>query len=243
MTNEFLLPLSEILVRTALALLAGVIIGLEREISNHPAGIKTHSLVCIGSALTSMLACEMGLEVEGMARVNLDISRIAAGVVTGIGFIGAGTIIKQRNSVILGLTTAATLWVTACLGLAIGMGYYLISIAAIVAVLIVVISFRFIGNKLKAMSGVNKIEVAFTKVNEVTNFIAEYCENKHIQIMRTDYLQSKSSATEEGDKVYRRLYVLKFPKGLMLGSVLRDWNMQDGVVTAREADKFDEADV
>jgi len=114
----------EIILKLFLAIALGGLIGLERESSHKPAGFRTHILICMGSAMMMILSM---LLVQEEVFSQSDLSRIAAGVITGIGFIGAGTIIQARGSVI-GLTTAATLWAVAGLGLVIGAGYYLASI-------------------------------------------------------------------------------------------------------------------
>ncbi len=101
--------------RMLLAVLCGGLIGIEREIIRRPAGLRTHMLVCLGSCVFMIVSMKF----------NLDPARIAAGVVTGMGFIGAGTIIaeKEKNQeIVLGITTAASLWTTSSIGLLIGMG-------------------------------------------------------------------------------------------------------------------------
>jgi putative Mg2+ transporter-C (MgtC) family protein len=128
-----LLTNGEIVLRIALSLLVGVIIGYERSRSQKPAGIRTYSLVCIGSTLF-MIVSVYGFPVSNELR-NTDPARIAAQVVTGIGFLGAGVIWKDRGYV-RGLTTAANLWITAGLGLAIGVGMYFLTLTTVIAVFI-----------------------------------------------------------------------------------------------------------
>ncbi len=130
----------EIALRLGLAVLCGGLVGMEREAHNRPAGFRTHILVCVGSALLMMVSrygfgdvLEPGFEV--------DPSRIAAGVITGIGFLGAGTILQQRGS-IRGLTTAASIWVVSGIGLAAGIGFYM---GAGLATFIVLISLVLLG--------------------------------------------------------------------------------------------------
>lgn len=106
----------ELVLRLILAAIIGSFIGMEREVSNRPAGLRTHILVTVGSALITLVSKE--------AFIGGDPARIAAQIVTGIGFLGAGTIIKTGSS-IKGLTTAASLWISAGIGIAIGSGYYL----------------------------------------------------------------------------------------------------------------------
>jgi putative Mg2+ transporter-C (MgtC) family protein len=113
----------EIALRLLLAFVLGGLIGFERESHNHPAGFRTHILVCAGSALIMMVSAYGFTSQMGEGFLS-DPGRIAAGVVTGIGFLGAGTIIQQRGSV-RGLTTAATIWVVSGIGLAAGIGFYL----------------------------------------------------------------------------------------------------------------------
>jgi putative Mg2+ transporter-C (MgtC) family protein len=115
----------EALLRLALAAALGAAVGLERELREREAGLRTHLLVSLGSALFT-IASAYGFRdflVEGGALVRTDPTRIAAQIVTGIGFLGAGAIIRQGLSV-RGLTTAATLWVVAAIGLTTGAGYY-----------------------------------------------------------------------------------------------------------------------
>lgn len=119
----------EIILRLILATLLGGIIGFEREVGNRPAGLRTHILVSVGAALI-MLVSKYGFE------GNTDSARLAAQVVSGIGFLGAGTILRTGNS-IQGLTTAASIWVCAGLGLAIGNGFY---VGAIVSGILVLLS-------------------------------------------------------------------------------------------------------
>ncbi len=111
----------QIIIRLLLAFALGGIIGFEREIHGRVAGLRTHILVCIGACLIMLTSMNIFEIYKGQAQV--DPARIAAGVITGIGFLGAGTIIRFKASV-RGLTTAASLWVAAAIGLAVGSGFY-----------------------------------------------------------------------------------------------------------------------
>jgi putative Mg2+ transporter-C (MgtC) family protein len=112
----------QIIVRLVLAFVLGGLIGFERELHGRAAGLRTHILVSLGSALIMLTSMHMFYLYREVA--TIDPSRIAAGVITGIGFLGAGTIIRFKASV-RGLTTAASLWAVAGIGLAIGSGFYL----------------------------------------------------------------------------------------------------------------------
>ena len=117
---------SDVLIRVALALLASALVGLEREKTKHAAGMRTHMLVCVGATLITLVSMDVFPE---------DPARVAAGIVTGIGFLGAGTIFRDKNNV-RGLTTAASIWAVAGVGLAIGTGALFIAAVATVAMLI-----------------------------------------------------------------------------------------------------------
>ena len=125
----------ELVLRLVLSAAIGGVIGIEREANNRPAGFRTHILVTLGAALIMLISIE---GFNGMG--SSDPSRLAAQVVSGIGFLGAGTIIRNGNN-IKGLTTAASLWVCAGVGLAIGGGYYL---GGLISALIVFISLTFL---------------------------------------------------------------------------------------------------
>jgi putative Mg2+ transporter-C (MgtC) family protein len=118
--------------RLALSALLSGVIGIERSIRGKPAGLRTHLLVSLGSSLIMLISIKMGDLYPGK---GVDPTRIAANVVAGLGFLGAGTIIHSRGS-IQGLTTAASLWATGAIGLAVGCEYYQAAIQATIAILL-----------------------------------------------------------------------------------------------------------
>jgi len=130
-----MLPDWELILRLLLAALLGSVIGIERERLLWAAGLRTHMLVCVGSCLI-MIVSAFGFAGVLGPHVILDPSRIAAQVVTGVGFLGAGSIIL-RNEVVKGLTTAASLWAVAAVGLAVGGGLYMAAAATTVIILII----------------------------------------------------------------------------------------------------------
>ena len=131
------------------AFLLGGVIGLEREKKGHIAGLRTHILVCVGSCLIMLTSIYVYEMYQGKAAV--DPSRIAAGVVTGIGFLGAGTIIRsiRGSEGIKGLTTAASIWVSSAIGLAVGCGYLSGAIAATVVTFLTLSFLKTFENKLQ----------------------------------------------------------------------------------------------
>ncbi len=120
----------EMVLRLLLATALGAIIGYQRERAGKPAGLRTHILICVGAAIFTIAS------LYGFG-AGADPARVAAGIVAGIGFLGAGAIIRTGEGIVAGLTTAATIWVVAGIGLAAGAGLYLVSAVATGVILIV----------------------------------------------------------------------------------------------------------
>jgi putative Mg2+ transporter-C (MgtC) family protein len=131
----------EMCIRLLLAALLGSLIGLERERLLWAAGLRTHMLVCVGSCLLMIVSSFGFQDALAMAHTELDPSRVAAQVVSGIGFLGAGSILL-RGEVIRGLTTAASLWTVAAIGLAVGGGLYAVSTAATFIILVILVAIK-----------------------------------------------------------------------------------------------------
>ncbi len=156
-----MLSIYEIFVRLFIALILGGIIGIEREGIRRPAGLRTHILVCIGSSLVMLSGIYLSDIFINIA--SIDPSRLGAQVISGIGFLGAGTILKV-NSGVKGLTTAASLWSVAGIGIACGIGFYW---GAIICTLLILFSLMVFG----------KIE-RYIKARDHELFIEILCENK-----------------------------------------------------------------
>lgn len=123
------------LLRLLLAAALGGIVGLERERRDKPAGFRTHLLICVGAALLTEISIRVAAA-GSEGGFQSDPGRIAAQIVSGIGFLGAGTIVQARANVVMGLTTAASLWVVAAIGMAVGAGQLLLALATTVVVMI-----------------------------------------------------------------------------------------------------------
>ncbi|MBU2535132.1 MAG: MgtC/SapB family protein [Chloroflexota bacterium] len=128
----------EMVLRLLLAAALGAIIGYQRERAGKQAGLRTHILISVGAALISLLS------IYGFGAAS-DPARVAAGVVVGVGFLGAGVILHRQGGIVAGLTTAATIWVVAGIGLAAGTGLYIVAAVATALVLGVLIMPRWIG--------------------------------------------------------------------------------------------------
>jgi len=125
--NLDLSPDAVAVLRLVLAAVLGGAIGIQRELVGKPAGLRTHMLICVAACLLTLASYRFG---EGS-----DPSRIAAGIVTGIGFLGAGAILQRRSGIVEGLTTAATIWVIAAIGLSVGAGLYLLSVMTTIIIM------------------------------------------------------------------------------------------------------------
>lgn len=143
----------EIAIRILMAIVIGGIIGYEREYRKRPAGFRTHILVCLGATIVSILEDQLRIHVINYIVINpksaevikLDLGRIGAQVVSGIGFLGAGSIMRD-NGKAGGFTTAASIWVTGCLGLSIGWGFYNLAFISMIGIIIVLVTLKKIEN-------------------------------------------------------------------------------------------------
>ncbi|MEL7626692.1 MAG: MgtC/SapB family protein [Anaerolineaceae bacterium] len=154
------IPLPDMFLRIGLSLVLGGIIGFERERDSQPAGLRTHMILVIGACLAMMLSINIA------NAAGTDPNRLAAQVVSGIGFLGAGAILRSGFTV-KGLTTATTLWTMAIVGLAVGAGYYLVSVFTTVMLMIV-------------LSVLDVIEKRFVRINVIRNIIIEVHDTKGI---------------------------------------------------------------
>lgn len=143
------------------ALAAGALIGLERSYHGRPAGFRTHTLVCVASSALMMITAYQEWWVSGSAteHVTLDPTRMAQGIMTGIGFLGAGVVVKEGLT-IRGLTTAASIWITAAIGVLAGIGFYFVLTVVTVITLGTLSVFRWIEAKMPAQS-YSRLEVKF----------------------------------------------------------------------------------
>ncbi|MDF2673874.1 MAG: methyltransferase [Clostridiales bacterium] len=155
----------EILLRFVLSIFVGGLIGYEREYQNRPAGFITHILVCVGASIIAMIqiliiedSIHMLLMHPNLANsLKVDSGRLVSQVVSGVGFLGAGAILHNKGSV-TGLTTAATLWVVACIGIAIGMGYYFLGITSAIGVFSVLVVLRKVKFKIQKKATSKQME-------------------------------------------------------------------------------------
>lgn len=154
----------EIILRLMLAIVIGGIIGAEREYQNKSAGFRTMMLIAMGSALFTIIS----LDIEG----TMSPDRIAANIVTGIGFVGAGVIFKSDTGV-NGITTASTIWVTAALGMAVGAGYEWIAIAGCILLLPILYAFGIIEKWFDRLNSLHVYKIACPYRSEVVHYFEQ----------------------------------------------------------------------
>ncbi|MBR8701015.1 hypothetical protein IX317_002190 [Fusobacterium sp. DD29] len=214
------ISLESIAFRIMLAIIIGGMIGYERGTNNRPAGFRTHILVCLGATIVSLIQDHLRINILNYAIANptvaqvikSDLGRIGAQVVSGIGFLGAGTIIREKKT-IAGLTTAASIWVTGCIGLGIGWGFYTLSILSGISVLVVLVTFKRVEtilidrNITKTLTIYYTDECFFSK-----DLIRTYdiFKNHHMKIknMKKDMDEKKVTYTITLPKIYNQIEIL-----------------------------------
>lgn len=179
---------SSVFLRLLLATIVGIVIGSNREWNNKMAGVKTYVLVCVGSAM-AMIIGEYVL--HEFPQTNVDVTRIGAQVVSGVGFLGVGTIIVTKRNRVRGLSTAAGLWACSCIGLAAGIGYLFGTLAALFFVLLTFFALNQVDRWLRQASRTFDIYVEFRDTSDVREFLRKL----HAwEVIFEDFVLTKSEA-------------------------------------------------
>lgn len=207
-----MIPLSftSINLRILLALVIGISIGYERKIKGHAAGIRTNVLVCLGACIMSLIQINATNEVLHLVKefpeikdvLSTDISRIIAQIISGIGFLGAGTILVTKNKKISGLTSAATIWSVAGLGIATGMGYYYLAITGTITILLVLSVLKKVFKEKN--SYLISIESTNYKINNKN--LIKFFDRKNLILFDMEY---KKRLTEDGTPLYQIFYFVQ----------------------------------
>ena len=208
----------ELLIRMFVAILTGCVVGIEREYKNRPAGLRTHVLVSLGACVIALIECVFMNSVSkaSISNITYNFGRMTAQVISGIGFLGAGTIFIAEKK-IGGLTTAASLWNTACLGLATGYGYYWMSIIGCVLVLAVLLTLQ----RLIPVNSLKRVEVRFVNRQETMQFINEFFEKNGIKVLNLDFHIETGADKKTTDRnVYTNIYTLHLPSTLNYTDVI-----------------------
>ncbi|GAB7386769.1 MgtC/SapB family protein [Bacillaceae bacterium] len=193
--------------RLLLAALLGGVIGWEREQRNKQAGFKTHLLVSVGSALIMLISIYGFGETLDHVNARFDPARLAAQVVSGIGFIGAGAILRHSNMVVSGLTTAATLWVVAAIGLSVGSGFYFAAVATTAIVIISMFALRFLERKFVVPRRYKDLRIVVTDVPGKLGEIASILGREKIDIRNIAIAEENVDEEEPSIEVRFRVRV------------------------------------
>lgn len=230
--NQLTLNLGEIALRLVAATFFSGLIGYDREQRNHPAGIRTHIMVCVGACVIALIQQEISVQALTIARdlpkyagvVRADPARLIAQVVSGIGFLGAGTIVITRHSV-TGLTTAASLWATAAIGLALGMGYYRIAILGVITVLIVLVVLK----KVLRIHTLQRIEVKYYQRTATSQFILNYFKKHQVEVEYSSFHADR----QKDQTVYTNIYTVDLPTHLSYSEVMAQLTENENIIQIR----------
>lgn len=190
-----MIPFPVILLRLAVALLLGAVVGFEREQKEHAAGLRTLALVSLGCALFTIISAYGFLELLAIPHTTLDPTRIASYIVAGIGFLGGGTIfLSRQNEKVKGLTTAATIWVIAAVGIACGVGMILEALVTTGMVLVILFLLP-LGERVilpPATSNLRHLHITVASISgQLISDIYETCTNNKITIEKLTILQEQ----------------------------------------------------
>lgn len=219
------------LLRLSLSFLAGGLIGLEREHSHQPAGLRTHMLVCVGATLI-MLVSEFGFtDILSKEHVSLDPSRIAAQVVSGIGFLGACAVLKIGSSV-KGLTTAASIWVTAAIGLAIGAGLIAPAAVTIAFMLVALILFERLERRFFPSQQIKTISLYFESSSIDAQEILGVTKHFGIRVQTINVIQEILKNRVQVD------LLVTFPSSIDISKFYEDLRLLSNICKIKMDEKF-----
>jgi len=208
------------LFRLLLACILGGLIGYERESMNRPAGFRTHILVCMGSALVMLTSEYIFMTYKGTT--NIDPARLGAQVVSGIGFLGAGTIIREGANV-KGLTTAASLWAVSCVGIAAGIGFYGGAVVAALVIYLTLIALKKFEDNLTRRKHLNILYVKTNNLPGQIGIIGNTFGKYDITIKNIEFLNN-----EEDDDVLIKFFV-RIPSGIKKKTIVEELQKINGV--------------
>ena len=216
--------------RFALAVICGGLVGIEREHKHRPAGFRTHILVCLGAAATTLTGQYLLTLSELMSMpVASDPARLGAQVISGIGFIGAGTIIVTKRREVKGLTTAAGLWTSAIIGLAIGVGFYEAALYATFLILVTEILLSRLDWFLLSHAKNINIYVEYTDVDNLTEIMSEI-KQREISVIDVEIAKARSETMHH----ISAILALQIPRKVSQNEILTAILKIDGVKNVEE---------
>lgn len=211
-----------------LAVLFGGLIGLERGRKRRPAGFRTHILVCIGAALAITLSMYLSEINSGMG-VKTDVSRLGAQVINGIGFLGAGTIMVTGRQQVKGLTTAAGLWASACMGLSIGAGYFECAIVATLMIYLTITVFNQVEKLLTSRTRNMNVNVIVTDTAKTAS-VVERLRAMDIKIFDVEITNIRDLSRESPNVIIE----MRLPKRRLHSEIITAIATIDGVISVDE---------
>lgn len=215
-----------VLLRILLSIGIGTFIGVEREYKNRPAGMRTHVLVCLGACVIALLEATIQTQMQSgeVSGFTYNFGRMTAQVISGIGFLGAGTIFTAQRKV-TGLTTAASLWNTACLGIAVGYGLYFIAVCGAVFVMATLLMLQ----KIVHVNTTKKVEIKFYHRIETIEFLNSYFDSLGVVVADIDFHVENI----DGRNLYTNTYTLHLPTKVTYTDVVNRISEHDNVLGIR----------
>ena len=230
--NLFELNFFTIFFRMFLAVFVGGIIGMERDVKHRAAGLRTHMLVCMGAAIVMMTNEYVAITYPD---IDIDLTRMGAQVVSGIGFIGAGTILVTTENQIKGLTTAAGLWAAATLGLAIGIGFYEIAIIGTLAIIAIVVLLRPVKQFIQERTRDLEVHLVVHSENGMTAFI-KATNRLDVRIATIDLETDLMSKEKENDSELIFSTTISLGKQADKDEVIEAIRSAKGIIEVTETD-------
>lgn len=228
------MKIQDIVIRILLSIFIGGIIGFNRERENVSAGFRTHALVCLGATIAALIQVQLASlalsqitsdpALSGIVKVND--GRFIGQVVSGIGFLGAGTIIKTKGSV-KGLTTAASIWTVACIGIATGMGFYEVSILGGISTIIVLVVLKKIEGKYINKSTKIKLIIKYKSKTEAIKELKNSIEDLQLQIEFIEFVDE-----------FNVIYTLKDLKLICINDLISLLSENESILKVSKIDNF-----
>lgn len=226
MHDIWTISMFEVTLRLLIALFLGGLIGFEREVTKHAAGFRTHILVCLGSALIMLLSIYGFSEFVNETNVRVDPARLATAVISGIGFLGAGTIIRTGRAV-SGLTTAASLWVVAAIGLSIGAGFYYPAIISTVLMLVSLVILNKVETSWFQKTKIYVINITAQDDPEIARHVLSYLKSEHLVIHKMSIERENAAGSQH--KILNISLSVHLPRRVRLAELVETLYGRTGV--------------
>ncbi|GAB2670919.1 MgtC/SapB family protein [Paenibacillus thermoaerophilus] len=227
--NPWVISPFDVTIRLVVAIALGGLVGWEREHNNHAAGFRTHILVCLGSTLIMLLSIYGFSDFVNEPSVQTDPARLAANVITGIGFLGAGTILYNGMS-ITGLTTAASLWVVAAIGLAVGAGFYYPAAVTTVSVLVCLWFLNKVEHRWMKAKRIHRLRLVATDSPGLLTALSEAMSRSGVELRQLTAAELEERSAAEGRSLVKITLTVKLLKPKQLYRLLDELRERSDVI-------------